>query len=53
MTQMNWERLLDPTRLHDQRGKRSVGDEIGRSPFHKDHDRIVFAGSFRDRKSVV
>lgn len=55
MTQMNWERLLAPTRLHDQRGKRSVGDEIGRSPFHKDHDRIVFAGSFRrlGRKTQV
>ncbi|GHE21409.1 deoxyguanosinetriphosphate triphosphohydrolase [Halomonas urumqiensis] len=57
MTQMNWERLLDPGRLHDTRGKRpeSGSGEIGRSPFHKDHDRIVFAGSFRrlGRKTQV
>ncbi|CAM3577791.1 deoxyguanosinetriphosphate triphosphohydrolase [Halomonas lysinitropha] len=57
MTQMSWERLLDPSRLHDRRGERPGGerDEIGRSPFHKDHDRIVFAGSFRrlGRKTQV
>ncbi|MBB3184134.1 dGTPase [Halomonas fontilapidosi] len=57
MTQMSWERLLDPRRLHDRRGERPGGgrDEIGRSPFHKDHDRIVFAGSFRrlGRKTQV
>ncbi|MDN3555745.1 deoxyguanosinetriphosphate triphosphohydrolase [Halomonas maura] len=53
MTQMTWERLLDPARLHDRRG--TPRDEIGRSPFHKDHDRIVFAGSFRrlGRKTQV
>ncbi|MDR5868461.1 deoxyguanosinetriphosphate triphosphohydrolase [Halomonas koreensis] len=53
MTQMTWQRLLDPARLHDQRG--TARDEIGRSPFHKDHDRIVFAGSFRrlGRKTQV
>ncbi|GHC38233.1 deoxyguanosinetriphosphate triphosphohydrolase [Aidingimonas halophila] len=53
MTQMQWERLLAPTRLNDKpRGSR---EEIGRSPFHKDHDRIVFAGSFRrlGRKTQV
>jgi dGTPase len=57
MTQMSWERLLDPGRLHDKRDSPSGGarDEIGRSPFHKDHDRIVFAGSFRrlGRKTQV
>ena len=57
MTQMSWERLLDPSRLHDRREERPGGerDEIGRSPFHKDHDRIVFAGSFRrlGRKTQV
>ncbi|TDN96818.1 MULTISPECIES: deoxyguanosinetriphosphate triphosphohydrolase [Halomonas] len=57
MTQMSWERLLDPGRLHDRRGERPGGgrEEIGRSPFHKDHDRIVFAGSFRrlGRKTQV
>jgi dGTPase len=52
MTQMTWQRLLDPSRLH---GGRAGRDEIGRSPFHKDHDRIVFAGSFRrlGRKTQV
>ncbi|MBZ9559211.1 MULTISPECIES: deoxyguanosinetriphosphate triphosphohydrolase [unclassified Modicisalibacter] len=53
MTSMNWDRLLDPQRLNDKpRGSR---DEVGRSPFHKDHDRIVFAGSFRrlGRKTQV
>ncbi|MBA2780642.1 deoxyguanosinetriphosphate triphosphohydrolase [Billgrantia kenyensis] len=53
MTQMQWQQLLDPSRLH---GKPTSGrDEIGRSPFHKDHDRIVFSGSFRrlGRKTQV
>ncbi|WP_148252033.1 deoxyguanosinetriphosphate triphosphohydrolase [Aidingimonas lacisalsi] len=53
MTHMHWERLLAPTRLNDKpRGSR---EEVGRSPFHKDHDRIVFAGSFRrlGRKTQV
>ena len=57
MTQMSWERLLDPGRLHDRRSEPPGGsrNEIGRSPFHKDHDRIVFAGSFRrlGRKTQV
>ncbi|RDB42551.1 deoxyguanosinetriphosphate triphosphohydrolase [Halomonas sp. DQ26W] len=52
MTQMHWQRLLDPSRLY---GGRAGRDEIGRSPFHKDHDRIVFSGSFRrlGRKTQV
>lgn len=52
MTVMQWERLLDPVRLHDARTSRG---EIGRSPFHKDYDRIVFSGSFRrlGRKTQV
>ncbi|GAB2786180.1 deoxyguanosinetriphosphate triphosphohydrolase [Halomonas shantousis] len=53
MATLTWDRLLDPTRLHDKpSGSRG---EIGRSPFHKDHDRIVFAGSFRrlGRKTQV
>ena len=53
MTQMHWQQLLDPSRLH---GKPASGrEEIGRSPFHKDHDRIVFSGSFRrlGRKTQV
>ncbi len=53
MTQMRWEQLLSPRRLHDQRS--TSNREIGRSPFHKDHDRIVFSGSFRrlGRKTQV
>lgn len=53
MTQMRWEQLLSPKRLHDQRSASTR--EIGRSPFHKDHDRIVFSGSFRrlGRKTQV
>ena len=53
MTQMHWEQLLSPRRLHDQRSTSTR--EIGRSPFHKDHDRIVFSGSFRrlGRKTQV
>lgn len=53
MTQMHWERLLSPDRLNDK--PREARGEIGRSPFHKDHDRIVFAGSFRrlGRKTQV
>lgn len=53
MTQMRWEQLLSPRRLHDQRSPSTR--EIGRTPFHKDHDRIVFSGSFRrlGRKTQV
>lgn len=51
--EMCWEQLLSPQRLHDKRS--STSREIGRSPFHKDHDRIVFSGSFRrlGRKTQV
>ncbi|ANF56200.1 deoxyguanosinetriphosphate triphosphohydrolase [Halotalea alkalilenta] len=53
MTQMHWARLLEPIRLQDRPS--GTGREVGRSPFHKDHDRIVFAGSFRrlGRKTQV
>ncbi|WP_447554828.1 deoxyguanosinetriphosphate triphosphohydrolase [Vreelandella sp. EE22] len=53
MTQMRWEQLLSPRRLHDKRS--TIGREVGRTPFHKDHDRIVFSGSFRrlGRKTQV
>lgn len=41
---MIWEKLLSGERL----GKEPQGNqESGRSPFHKDHDRIVFSGAFR------
>lgn len=53
MTSMRWEKLLSQQRLHDKR--LGNGREIGRSPFHKDHDRIIFSGSFRrlGRKTQV
>lgn len=53
MTHMRWEQLLSPRRLHDKRS--TIGHEMGRTPFHKDHDRIVFSGSFRrlGRKTQV
>lgn len=44
MTRMDWTRLLDRTRYHSSDAAR---DELGRSPFHKDHDKIVFSGAFR------
>lgn len=44
MSKMDWHKLLTTERHgHDALSK----DEFGRSHFHKDHDRIVFSGSFR------
>lgn len=40
---MNWHQLLCAERL----GQRPVKDEEGRSPFHSDHDKIIFSGAFR------
>ena len=41
---MDWEQLLNKERL----GKSGdLREEIGRSHYHKDHDRIVFSSSFR------
>ena len=41
---MDWETLLCRERL----GKPVAGsDELGRTPFHKDHDRVIFSGAFR------
>jgi dGTPase len=41
---MDWHRLLSGERL----GKSGVSqEELARSPFHKDHDRVVFSGAFR------
>lgn len=53
MTQMQWHRLLTPLRLHEQ--PHTDIPEMGRSPFHKDHDRIIFSGAFRrlGRKTQV
>lgn len=49
---MDWHTLLTRERL----GKPlHTAEEIGRSPFHKDHDRIIFSGAFRrlGRKTQV
>jgi dGTPase len=40
---MNWSQLLCAERL----GKRATKREEGRSPFHSDHDKIIFSGAFR------
>lgn len=49
---MDWQTLLNRERL----GKPlHSSEELGRSPFHKDHDRIIFSGAFRrlGRKTQV
>ena len=50
---MNWHQLLTPLRLHERPDDKAP--EPGRSPFHKDHDRIIFSGAFRrlGRKTQV
>jgi len=41
---MSWDSLLTRERL----GKAAfTEEELARSPFHKDHDRVVFSGAFR------
>ncbi len=49
---MDWMRLLNRTRYHSSD---AAQDELGRSPFHKDHDKVVFSGAFRrlGRKTQV
>jgi dGTPase len=39
----SWETLLNPRRL----GNREPKNELGRSPFNSDHDKIIFSGAFR------
>ncbi len=49
---MDWHQLL----THERLGKEThAPEEPGRSPFHKDHDRIIFSGAFRrlGRKTQV
>jgi len=41
---MSWEKLLSNNRLGK---KNDLDDELGRTQFHKDYDRIVFSGAFR------
>ena len=44
MTMMQWHDLLSTERLGKQEQEQR---EPGRTPFHKDHDRIVFSNAFR------
>jgi dGTPase len=48
---VDWQTLLNQERL----GKPLSSEEPGRSPFHKDHDRVIFSGAFRrlGRKTQV
>lgn len=51
MQEMRWIELLSAVRL----GSKKSPSERGRSPFHKDYDRIIFSHSFRqlNRKTQV
>ena len=53
MSTMNWRQLLSPIRFGEPQGTLAV--DLGRSPFHKDYDRIIFSSAFRrlDRKTQV
>ncbi len=55
MSQMNWLQLLSADRLGAPRRLPETGPAIGRSDFHKDHDRIAFSSPFRrlGRKTQV
>ncbi len=44
MSQMNWSQLLDEQRLGKPTNNRQ---EEGRTPFHKDYDRLIFSSVFR------
>lgn len=50
---MNWQQLLSSARFGETQG--SLDLEPGRTPFHKDYDRIIFSSAFRrlDRKTQV
>lgn len=49
---MDWQRLLNSNRFGLSHGDEN---ECSRTPFHKDHDRVVFSSSFRrlERKTQV
>lgn len=40
---MDWKKLLNTNRL----GNKPAKQELGRSPFNSDHDKIIFSGAFR------
>lgn len=47
MNKMNWQQLIDPTRL----GKSTSPDGGERTPFQRDYDRILFSSPFRRLKN--
>jgi dGTPase len=47
MHKMNWQQLIDPTRL----GKSTSPDGGERTPFQRDYDRILFSSPFRRLKN--
>ncbi len=47
MEKMNWQQLIDPTRL----GKSTSPDGGERTPFQRDYDRILFSSPFRRLKN--
>ena len=47
MKKMNWQQLIDPTRL----GKSPNPDSGERTPFQRDYDRILFSSPFRRLKN--
>ena len=47
MNKMNWQQLIDPTRL----GKSASPDGGERTPFQRDYDRILFSSPFRRLKN--
>jgi dGTPase len=50
---MNWRQLLLPLRYGETQARLAL--DIGRTPFHKDYDRIIFSSAFRrlNRKTQV
>lgn len=52
---MNWQQLLSAARSGERQGSLGFALEPGRTPFHKDYDRIIFSSAFRrlDRKTQV
>ncbi len=50
---MSWQQLLSSARYGETQGTLDL--EPGRTPFHKDYDRIIFSSAFRrlDRKTQV
>ena len=50
---MQWSQLLSPLRFGETQARLAL--DLGRTPFHKDYDRIIFSSAFRrlNRKTQV